>query len=83
MKLCNNARNCCYGHCFLGNVCGYDENLKQEDECPQHAEDLDFFNACPDAIYMGTSFLNPSCEEGENEDDNNGISGISLCDTPA
>ena len=55
MKICNNAVNCCYGNSCYQNVCGYD-NLKQDDECPQHAELADFYNTNPDVIYS-KSFL--------------------------
>ena len=56
MKICNNAQYCCYGNIYYQNVCGYNDNLEQDDECPQHAELADFYDANPDAIYL-KSFL--------------------------
>ena len=32
--------------------------MEQEDECPMQAEDVDFFNANPDALYMKSSIGN-------------------------
>lgn len=55
MKICNNAQYCCYGNIYYQNICGYDD-LEQDDECPQHAELADFYNANPDVIYS-KSFL--------------------------
>lgn len=56
MKICNNAQYCCYGNIYYQNVCGYNDNLEQDDECPQHAELADFYNAHPDFLYA-KSFL--------------------------
>ena len=50
--MCKNAKNCCYGNCVYGNLCAYNIDMEQEDECPMQAEDVDFFNANPDALYM-------------------------------
>ena len=56
MKICNNAQYCCYGNIYYQNICGYNDNVEQEDECPMQAEEMDFFNANPDVIYL-KSFL--------------------------
>ena len=58
MNICNNAKNSCYGNCFYGNLCAYRIDMEQEDECPMQAEDVDFFDANPDALYMKSSVSN-------------------------
>ena len=41
MKHCERSHNCPYGNAFKKNVCAYDENLNEYDECPYLLENWD------------------------------------------
>lgn len=41
MKKCEYARRCQYGNYLNPEYCGYDDNLTDENECPQNTEMLE------------------------------------------
>jgi len=41
MKHCERSHNCPYGNAFEKNVCAYDKNLNEYDECPYLLENWD------------------------------------------